>query len=214
MKKIINVPNVITITRIISCIMAMISLLSGNIVSSICFYAYGAISDAFDGFFARKLNQVTDIGKKLDAVSDKVYALSLLAPGIVLGNYALIVTLILESIISGINTYSYSKYKNTYTEKIGKKKTIMLFPTMILGLIATKVEEVYLLFVPAFIASSKLQVDSILAYEDQLDKFKQENNKNTNIEINYSNDNSYNNYNNINNKCKKLVRKRDYNDRY
>lgn len=217
-----NIPNAITISRIISCILGAINFSTGNIIPAVCFYVYGAVSDAFDGFLARKLNAVSEFGKKLDPISDKLYALSLMAPSIILKNYFMILPLVFEGIISGINIYSDLKYKKAHTEKVGKLKTIMLFPTMILGLIATLEPYLYVAFIPSLYVSLKYQAKTIEVYMKQLDDFKNANNIN---DINISTSSCDNCNNNLNNYCnnikinnnakqKKLVRKKEYNDRY
>ena len=101
-----NIPNLITISRIISCFLGATFFITGNVYAALSCYAYGGISDAFDGYFARKLNAVTDFGKDLDALSDKIYALSLIAPAIIFGNFSMIIPLVLEAAIAGINSYS------------------------------------------------------------------------------------------------------------
>ena len=226
MKIIKNIPNMLTVSRIVSCILGALFLVTGNIPVSVGLYLYGAVSDAFDGFLARKLNATTELGKKLDPVSDKIYALSLIMPSIILGNYFMILTLFLEAIISGINIYSNHKHNKVYTEKIGKIKTIMLFPTMITGLFSTIYPKLLLLFLPSFFISTKLQIESVKTYCKQLsnynntnnnliekdDKFEEEDKEVDNvldkeIVINY-------NKNNSSNKCKRLIRKKDNNDRY
>lgn len=217
MKKIINnIPNAITISRIISCIIGAILFSTGNIIPSVCCYAYGALSDAIDGFLARKLNVVSEFGKRLDAISDKLFALSLMAPSIVLGNLFMVLPMILEGVISGINIYSDIKYKDAHTEKIGKKKTIVLFPTMILGLLTSINPYVFIAFMPFLYASLKLQTKSIEAYMKQLNEFKEKENKEqiNNINEIEDKDNSkelckYCNKKVTNNKQKKLVRKKD-----
>lgn len=219
MKKIIrNIPNAITISRIISCIMGAILFSTGNVIPSVCCYAYGALSDAIDGFLARKLNVVSEFGKRLDAISDKLFALSLMAPSIVLGNLFMILPMIFEGIISGINIYSDIKYKDAHTEKIGKKKTIVLFPTMILGLLTSVLPYLYILFIPLLYASLKLQVKSIEAYVNQLNDFKKKEEKEciscikkTDIRNNKKEICKCNNKTKkvINSKQKKLVRKKD-----
>lgn len=217
-----NIPNAITISRIISCILGAINFTTGNIIPAIGFYVYGAVSDAFDGFLARKLNAVSEFGKKLDPISDKLYALSLMAPAIILKNYFMILPLVFEGIISGINIYSDLKYKKAHTEKVGKLKTIMLFPTMILGLIATLEPCLYIAFIPSLYVSLKYQAKTIEVYINQLDSFKSENKVNdtdiTTCRCDECNNNLNNYYNNIkiNSKVKekKLVRKKEYNDRY
>lgn len=228
MKIIKNIPNMLTVSRIVSCILGALFFVTGNIPVSVGLYLYGAVSDAFDGFLARKLNATTELGKKLDPVSDKIYALSLIMPSIILGNYFMILTLFLEAIISGINIYSNHKHNKVYTEKIGKIKTIMLFPTMITGLFSTIYPKLLLLFLPSFFISTKLQIESVKTYCKQLsnynntnnnliekdDKFEEEdkdkevdNVLDKEVVINY-------NKNNSSNKCKRLIRKKDNNDRY
>lgn len=226
MKKLINnIPNLVTVSRIVSCILGATFFVSGNVPTAVGCYVYGAVSDALDGFLARKLDAITNLGKKLDPVSDKLFALSLMMPSIILGNYIMIIPMILEGIISGINAYSELKYKQTYTELVGKIKTILLFPTMILGLLCTKNPYFYVAFLPSLVISSDLQGKSMLAYMKQLERNKRQ------VELcnnEYSNDiktkkkvDSINNNINLNNsnvrtkkRNKMLVRKKDYNDRY
>lgn len=222
MKKIINnIPNAITFSRIISCIIGAILFSTGNVIPSLCCYAYGALSDAIDGFLARKLNVVSEFGKRLDAISDKLFALSLMAPSIVLGNLFMILPMVLEGIISGINIYSDIKYKDAHTEKIGKKKTIVLFPTMILGLLALIQPYLFVIFIPLLYASLKLQVKSIEAYVNQVNEFKGKENEEciSDLKIIEVKDDekeicicNYETKKVINSKQKKLVRKKDYND--
>lgn len=219
-----NIPNLITISRIISSVLGATFFTVGNVPVGIGCYVYGAVSDAFDGFLARKLNAITDLGKKLDPISDKLYALSLMVPSIILGNLFMIIPFVFEGIISGINVYAELKYKKTYTEKVGKLKTIMLFPTMILGLLATKIPNLFILFVPSLFVSLKLQANSMIAYVKQLEESK----KNSNLKsdgydvkcdnnVNKTNELSMDKENNMeiikkkeNNRVKKLVRKKDF----
>ena len=221
-----NIPNMITISRIIACILGATFFTIGNIPTAIYCYLYGAFSDAVDGFLARKLNAITEFGKKLDPLSDKIYGLSLMIPSIILGNYLMIAPLVLEGIISSINVYSDIKYKKTRTEKIGKFKTAVLFPTMILGLLSTINLNLIIALLPMLVLSVNLQIKSIVAYTNQLNKNKEIYNKENNVnpiekEKNNSNkenikvlEKSYTTKINTNNKSKKLVRKKDNDDRY
>lgn len=218
-----NIPNLITCSRIVSCVLGATFFTIGNIPVAISCYAYGAVSDAFDGFLARKLNAVTELGKKLDPISDKLFALSLMAPSIILGNTLMIIPLVFEGIISSINVYAELKYKKTYTEKVGKLKTIMLFPTMILGLLATKAPNLFVAFVPFVFVCAKLQAESISAYVKQLEENKK--NSELNIEKNVFDINieknmkkkEFKEVSNVNtcvicnkkDKVKKLIRKKD-----
>ena len=68
-----------------------------------------ALTDTFDGYFARKYNAISTFGKYLDAFVDKVFALtiliSLIIKTVIYNNnfYLIIITIILELIISCIN---------------------------------------------------------------------------------------------------------------
>ncbi len=87
-----NLPNKITITRIILSVLLLIFMMLpwydlgvnfpvyqvANINVSIDYIIGGVIfliastSDFLDGYLARKYNQVTDFGKVMDAIADKL----------------------------------------------------------------------------------------------------------------------------------------------
>ena len=67
-----TVPNFITYFRFILIAPFVYSFLDENyIMSAACIGASG-LSDCCDGFFARRLNQVTPLGKILDPIADKL----------------------------------------------------------------------------------------------------------------------------------------------
>ena len=51
-----SIPNIITFSRIISSLLASAFFVGGNLPLALGLYVYAAISDAFDGLAARKLN--------------------------------------------------------------------------------------------------------------------------------------------------------------
>ena len=103
-KKIIKqIPNIITITRIISLIIGFILFCKEKFLYAIILYIYGAVSDFFDGYFARRLNAYTKLGKYLDAISDKLYSFSVMI--------LLIIRLILRNLLF---IYYLCCYNNNY----------------------------------------------------------------------------------------------------
>ena len=74
-----NVPNILTILRVILGIIVPILLLYGDlntrILAAVLFCIAGA-TDYLDGWYARKYNLVTKLGEILDPIADKIIILS------------------------------------------------------------------------------------------------------------------------------------------
>ena len=163
-----NIPNIITISRIISLILGFIFFLNNKIVLSIIFYVYGGISDAFDGYFARKLSAYTKFGQYLDAISDKLYFLSLIIILLIYGNYLVILPLIMEIIISIVNYLILKKNKKVFTERVGKFKTTLLMIDLIIGVLAIKINYFIYPYIIFLLLTLYFQIQTIFAYINQL----------------------------------------------
>lgn len=162
-----NIPNIITISRIISLILGFIFFLNNKIVLSIFFYVYGGISDAFDGYFARKLSAYTKFGQYLDAISDKLYFLSLIIILLIYGNYLVILPLTMEIIISIVNYLILKKNKKVFTERVGKFKTTLLMIDLIIGVLAIKINYIIYPYIIFLLLTLYFQIQTIFAYINQ-----------------------------------------------
>ncbi|MCH3972440.1 MAG: CDP-alcohol phosphatidyltransferase family protein [Oscillospiraceae bacterium] len=67
-----NVPNTLTVLRIILVIPFMCYYLNGKIKPAIIVLLIAGLTDALDGFIARRFHQQTELGQLLDPISDKV----------------------------------------------------------------------------------------------------------------------------------------------
>lgn len=67
-----NVPNCMSYARIILIPFFIYFFLTGNLIAAAMMLVLSGLSDMFDGYFARKLNQVTELGKLLDPIADKL----------------------------------------------------------------------------------------------------------------------------------------------
>ena len=70
-----HLANIITLSRIVFAVM-MIVAIPFSTMFWVC-YICGGISDMFDGYIARKLNQQSAFGAQLDRIADLLFALSL-----------------------------------------------------------------------------------------------------------------------------------------
>ena len=69
---IFTVPNIISFLRIVFIIPFIIFFQKTEYITAFSFIVLSGISDCLDGFLARKLNQVSELGKMLDPVADKL----------------------------------------------------------------------------------------------------------------------------------------------
>ena len=72
LKKNINVPNLLSMLRIIVIVPLTKFLLDQDFIMAGVMVLISAVSDMLDGFLARKLNQITELGKVLDPIADKL----------------------------------------------------------------------------------------------------------------------------------------------
>jgi len=67
-----NPPNIVTLSRIALIPLFMVCMSYQWVIPSMALFIFISLTDALDGYLARKLNQVTDIGKILDPLADKL----------------------------------------------------------------------------------------------------------------------------------------------
>ena len=178
-----NLPNKLTISRIIMSVVIILLLLfpfqmaglefpqlfideklvvdSKYLITGILFIM-ASLTDFLDGYIARKNNIVTDFGKLLDAIADKVLVNSVL---IILASQGFIhpiipvVIIVRDSIVNSIKMIAASRGKVVAAIKSGKVKTatlmvgiaLTLFYNLPFELINLRVAD-FLLFVAAILS--------------------------------------------------------------
>lgn len=73
-----NIPNILTIIRFILIPFIFTSVVNEDFLATIVIFTISAITDMLDGYIARKYNYITDIGKLIDPLADKLTQMSLL----------------------------------------------------------------------------------------------------------------------------------------
>lgn len=156
-----NLPNKLTISRIIMTIFIIIILLGGDYIAALfgfeipklfinekivvdlkylisgILFIIASITDFLDGYIARKYNLITDFGKLIDAIADKILVNSVL---IILAGKGFIspiipvVIIIRDSVVNSIKMLAASKGKVVAAIKSGKIKTACLMVGIVLTL--------------------------------------------------------------------------------
>ena len=124
-----KLPNILTILRIIMIPFFLLSFLLAGISDwiALVFFALAAITDALDGHIARKQNIVTDFGKLMDPLADKIMVMSAFVCFTAAGILHPVVTIIIlarEFLITGLRSVASSKGKVIAADIWGKAKTV------------------------------------------------------------------------------------------
>lgn len=137
----LNLPNILTISRIVITpiflfVILMESLPHRFLIACLVF-SIGSITDAVDGHLARKNNQITNFGKFLDPIADKILTTSALLAFMSMGLCSIwIVMLVLtrEFAISSVRMIAASNGVVIPANMWGKIKTVtqMVFTILIM----------------------------------------------------------------------------------
>jgi CDP-diacylglycerol--glycerol-3-phosphate 3-phosphatidyltransferase len=133
---IFNIPNILTLLRIASIpvlVLVAYSDFSGRYIAASAIFLLAAITDWFDGYLARTLNQSSAFGRFLDPVADKLMvaaALVLLVqwhPGNIIVVIAAIVIISREITISALREWmaEVGSRSSVAVSYLGKIKTTM-----------------------------------------------------------------------------------------
>lgn len=68
-----SIPNLLSLLRLAMVPVFLILLLNDQFVWALIVLAIASASDWFDGYIARRFNQVTELGKVLDPAADRLY---------------------------------------------------------------------------------------------------------------------------------------------
>ena len=146
-----NLPNLLTLSRIpiIFGVVALLYLpMTGASTMAFILFVIGAITDWADGYVARKQGLVSNFGKLMDALTDKVFMVGLFITMVVLGElpglwslFLLLLILSREFLITGLRLVAASSGIILAAEKSGKHKTVSQIVSAILLLLAIAIRK-------------------------------------------------------------------------
>lgn len=131
-----NLPNLLSLSRVaflfvIALLLFFAQGLKGAATAAFVLYIIAAVTDWADGWVARRFNMITDFGKLMDALADKVlnvgiFVVLLVGPFALPGWCVFLVLIILarEFLITGLRQVAAAKGIVLAAEKSGKVKTV------------------------------------------------------------------------------------------
>jgi len=141
-----NIANRLTMLRIVLTIVFMLFLLWWENIwwtklVAFLVFSFAALSDYFDGRIAKKRNMVTDFGRLMDPIADKILVLSAFAAFLqirLINVWMFMVIISREILITSLRLFALNKGKVLSASRAGKHKTVsqMVVIFIILGFIA------------------------------------------------------------------------------
>lgn len=145
-----NLANKLTVLRMILVpvflICAMLNTTTGNILALVIFIL-ASITDKLDGYIARSRNQITNFGKFMDPLADKLLvtcALVILVEKGIIPAWVVVVIISREFVVSGLRTLAASQGVVIAASNWGKFKTVV-------QMIAITMALVFLVYSPAWL---------------------------------------------------------------
>jgi CDP-diacylglycerol---glycerol-3-phosphate 3-phosphatidyltransferase len=136
-----NLPNKLTILRIALAFVFIILLFLPGVaskVSALLIFILASGTDLLDGYLAKKNNQVTDFGRLMDPVADKILILSAFLAFVQLQlvpAWMVVVIIFREAVVTGLRALALTKGKVIAAESGGKHKTAVQVFTILVILI-------------------------------------------------------------------------------
>ncbi len=172
----LNLPNKLTVARIIATPVFMLCLMwnfPGHYILALLIFIGASLTDLFDGKYAREHNLVTDFGKFLDPLADKMLTtaafIGFTAKGIGSGiEWILFIVLFREFLISSLRLVAVSSGgKVIAANKWGKLKTVIQMTAIIYVITAAAFIEIInipvLTTILAILADILLWTSAVLA---------------------------------------------------
>lgn len=141
-----NIANRLTLLRIILTFVFMFFLFCQGLwakIAGLLIFLFAALSDFFDGRIAHKKNMVTDFGKLMDPIADKILVLAAFAAFVqmqLIDAWMFVIIISREILITSLRLFALNKGKVLSATKVGKHKTLsqMVVILAILGFIVFK----------------------------------------------------------------------------
>jgi CDP-diacylglycerol--glycerol-3-phosphate 3-phosphatidyltransferase len=136
----LNLPNQLTVLRLGMCGLLLISMsFTWSYAATTAFFIFtlASLTDWLDGAIARSRNLVTDLGKLLDPLADKILitaALVALVERHVAPMWMVVLIIAREFLITGLRIIAAHKQKILAAERIGKHKTISQIVAILVSL--------------------------------------------------------------------------------
>lgn len=133
-----QVPNILSVCRILLIPIIVILTLNNYYVLALIIFTISGLTDIIDGYIARNFDAISNVGKLLDPLADKLTQISMIASLVfadVIHPWILIVLLGKELVMIAGSAFLYGKNVIVYSRWYGKLATVLLYLAIVNSLL-------------------------------------------------------------------------------
>jgi len=125
-----NLPNKLTILRIILVFVFMLFLFSHGVIAkalALITFLAASLTDFLDGFIAKRYNMITDFGKLMDPIADKILVLAAFMAFVqmqLVPAWMVVIIIFREAIVTGMRVTALTRGKVIAADEGGKHKMV------------------------------------------------------------------------------------------
>ncbi len=125
-----NLPNKLTVLRIILVFVFMLLLFSHGVLAKVLallVFLCASLTDYLDGYIAKKSDMITDFGKLMDPIADKILVLSAFLAFVemeLIPAWMVVIIIFREVAITGLRIFALTKGKVIASDDGGKHKMV------------------------------------------------------------------------------------------
>lgn len=136
-----HLPNILTIIRFLLIPLILYFIFTGNYLFAFVFFTVSGITDIADGCIARKFNLISNFGKLMDPLADKLTQISVLTALVIvkiIPVWILAIVLLKEFIMVVGASFLYGKDVVVYSRWYGKLATVLFYLAIVVSLLLSK----------------------------------------------------------------------------
>lgn len=133
-----HIPNILTILRFFIIPFIIYYLIGDNYIAAFILLTLSGLTDVLDGAIARKFNFITNFGKLIDPLADKVTQLSLLCTLVFKGIiplWILVIVLLKEAFMVCGASFLYGRDLVVSSKWYGKSATVLFYLAIAISLL-------------------------------------------------------------------------------
>lgn len=125
-----HIPNILTVIRFIFIPSIVLALIYDNYLLALILFTLSSFTDVLDGKIARKYNAISDFGKLMDPLADKLTQLSILltlAIKNVIPWWIVVILVLKETVMIAGASFLYGKSLVVSSKWYGKLTTVLIY---------------------------------------------------------------------------------------